>query len=123
MKTRIIRKLAEYIYNNYVGNFLGFVIGMISTRLVSHYYTTRSIKNLWGLAARRTVVDKQTYSMMEWAISILIGFIVFEIVSKWLKKKMDELLPRYKLTKWLVEQENKELAAAKPPQENVPVSN
>ncbi len=123
MKTRIIRKLAEYIYNNYVGNFLGFVIGMISTRLVSHYYTTRSIKNLWGLAARRTVVDKQTYSMMEWAISILIGFIVFEIVSKWLKKKMDELLPRYKLTKWLVEQENKALVPAKPPQENIPVGN
>ena len=123
MKTRIVRKLAEYIYNNYVGNFLGFVIGMISTRLVSHYYTTRSIRNLWGLAARKTVVDKQTYSMMEWAISILIGFIVFEIVSKWLKKKLDELLPRYKLTKWLVEQEHKNLAPVKPPQENVPVSN
>lgn len=108
MKIRIIRKFLEYVYNNYVGNFIGFVIGMISTRLVSHYYTTRSIRNLWGLAARKTVVDKQTYSTMEWVISIVIGFIVFEIVSKWLKKRLDTLLPKYKLTQWMVQQEEEE---------------
>jgi hypothetical protein len=105
MKIRIIRKFLEYVYSNYVGNFLGFVIGMLSTRLVAHFYTTRSIKNLWGLAARRTVVDKQTYSAMEWTISIIIGFIVFEIVSKWLQKRLNELLPRYKFTRWMVEEE------------------
>lgn len=113
MKIRIIRKFLEYVYSNYVGNFLGFVIGMISTRLVSHFYTTRSIKNLWGLAARRTVVDKQTYSAMEWTISIVIGFIVFEIVSKWLKKKLDQLLPRYRFTRWMIEQEGVEETAEK----------
>ena len=105
MKNRIVRKFVEYVYSNYIGNFLGFAIGMLSTRLVSHYFTTRSIRNLWGLAAHKTVVDKHTYSTMEWAISLVIGFIVFEIVSKWLKKKMDEILPRYKLTQWLVKQE------------------
>ncbi|HEY0611287.1 MAG TPA: hypothetical protein VGD35_16570 [Chitinophaga sp.] len=108
MKIRIVRKFLEYVYNNYIGNFIGFVIGMISTRLVSHYFTTRSIKNLWGLAARKTVVDKATYSTMEWAISIIIGFIVFELVSKWLKKRLDALLPKYKLTQWMVEQEKQE---------------
>lgn len=105
MKIRIARKFVEYVYSNYIGNFLGFAIGMLSTRLVSHYFTTRSIRNLWGLTAHKTVVDKHTYSTMEWAISLVIGFIVFEIVSKWLKKKMDEILPRYKLTQWLVKQE------------------
>ena len=107
MKNKLLRKFLEYLYSNYVGNFLGFVIGMASTRLVSHYFTTRSIRNLWGLAARKTVVDKHTYSTMEWIVSILIGFIVFEIVSKWLKKKLDDLLPKYKLTQWLVQQEEK----------------
>lgn len=107
MKIRIARKFVEYVYSNYIGNFLGFAIGMLSTRLVSHYFTTRSIRNLWGLTAHKTVVDKHTYSTMEWAISLVIGFIVFEIVSKWLKKKMDEILPRYKLTQWLAKQEDK----------------
>ncbi len=109
MKIQLIvkGKFLEYVYNNYVGNFLGFVIGMASTRLVSHYFTTRSIRNLWGLTAHKTVVDKHTHNTMEWTISIVIGFIVFEIVSKWLKKKLNEILPKYKFTQWLVEAEDK----------------
>jgi len=105
MPVKIVRKFAEYLYSNYIGNFLGFAIGMASTRLVSHFFTTRSIRNLWGLTAHKTVVDKHTYSTMEWIVSLVIGFIVFEIVSKWLKKKMDEILPRYKLTQWIVEKD------------------
>ena len=69
---------------------------MASTGLVSHFFATRSIKNLWGLTTRKTLVDKQTFSMMEWAVSILIGFIVFEIVSKSVKKKLDEWVPSWK---------------------------
>jgi hypothetical protein len=91
------------MYSNFTGNFLGFAVGMASSRLVKHYYTTRSIRNLWGLTARKTVVDKQTFSAMEWMVSIIIGFIVFEIISKWIKKKMDQALPKYRFTRWLVE--------------------
>lgn len=107
MKITVVKKFAEYVYSNYIGNFLGFVIGMTSTRLVSHFFTTRSIWNLWGHATHKTVLDKHTYSTLEWTISIIIGFIVFEIVSKWLKKKMSEILPRYKFTQWLVIKDDK----------------
>ena len=69
---------------------------MASTRLVAHFFTTRSIKNLWGLTAKKTVVDKQTFSAMEWMISIIIGFVVFEIISKYVKKKMSPVLQKYK---------------------------
>lgn len=103
MKTSIQRKFLEYLYSNFIGNFLGFAIGMASTRLVSHFFTTRSIKNLWGITARKTVVDKQTFHAMEWAISIMIGFIVFEIISKWVKKKMDEMVAKNEwLGRWMV---------------------
>lgn len=104
-KIKIVRKFVEYLCGNFIGNFLGFVIGLLSARLVAHFYTTRSIRNLWGLAAHKTVVDKQTYSTMQWTVSIVIGFIVFEIVSKWLTKKTAALLPKYKLTRWMVEEE------------------
>lgn len=86
----------QYVYSNYTGNFIGFAIGMASTRVVAHFFTTRSIKNLWGLTAKKTVVDHQTFSFMEWAISIIIGFLVFEIISKWVKKKLNPYLLRYK---------------------------
>lgn len=114
MKDNIARNFIGYVYKNYVGNFLGFVVGLASTRLVAHFYTTRSIRNLWGLTAKKTVVDKSTFSAMQWGISILIGFIVFEIVSKWLQKKLDEWLPKYKVTRWLAKSEQ----AKKPEQVN-----
>ncbi|NII29447.1 hypothetical protein HB364_30490 [Pseudoflavitalea sp. X16] len=112
----ISKQFIEYLYNHFIGNFIGFVIGMASARLVSHYFTTRSIKNLWGLAARKTVVDKQTFSLMEWSISILIGFIVFELISKWVKKKTDALLPRYKLTRWMASEQALQETATTPAQ-------
>ena len=96
MKNSILQKLALYLYNNFLGNFLGFIVGMASTRLVSYFFATRSIKNLWGLTSKKTLVDKQTYSTIEFAISILIGFVVFEIISKGVKKKMDERMPSWK---------------------------
>lgn len=96
MKLTVTKKLGKYLYDNFAGNFIGFMIGIASTRLVSHFFATRSIKNLWGLTSRKTVIDKTTFSNLEWAISVVIGFVVFEIISKSVKKKMDEWLPKYK---------------------------
>lgn len=96
MKSNASQKFLQYMYSNFTGNFLGFAIGMASTRLVKHFFTTRSIKNLWGITAKKTVVDKQTFSAMEWMISIIIGFLVFEIISKWVQKKMNPVLQKYK---------------------------
>ena len=106
MKSSIQRKFLEYLYSNFIGNFLGFAIGMASTRLVSHFFTTRSIKNLWGITAKKTVVDKQTFTAMEWMISIAIGFIVFEIISKWVKQKVEEMAVKNQwLSRWVAKTE------------------
>jgi hypothetical protein len=103
MKNGIFQKFIQYLYNNFLGNFIGFAIGMASTRLVSHYFATRSIKNLWGLTTHKTVLDKKTYANLEWIVSVVIGFIVFEIISKWVKRKLDVLVPKYKTSvlQWL----------------------
>src|SRR3954470_535691 len=122
MKNNTGQKFMQYVYSNYTGNFIGFAVGMASTRLVAHFFTTRSIKNLWGIAAKRTVVDKQTFSFMEWAISIIIGFLMFEIISKWVKKKLNPYLLKYKgylPSDWVGEEEVAPAAAAVQP---VPVT-
>lgn len=108
MLKKLFRKFLEYVYGNYVGNFLGFAIGMASSRLVSRFFTTRSIHNLWGLTAHKQIVSKHTYTTMEWIVSIVVGFIVFEIISKWLTKKLNELMLKSKYTQWLVEEKEKE---------------
>ncbi len=98
MKLNGAKNFFKYIYDNFIANFIGFFIGLLSTKLVSHFFVTRSIKNLWGLAAKKTVVDKSTFTNLELFISVVIGFIVFEVISKWVKKKMEEVYPSYKST-------------------------
>jgi len=93
MKIPDTKSFFRYLYDNFIANFIGFVIGMAATRLLSHFFVTRSIKNLWGLAARRTVIDKKTFSNLELMISVVIGFVVFEVISKWLKEKMEAWYP------------------------------
>jgi hypothetical protein len=105
MKYLSTNNIAKYLYNNFIGNFLGFVVGMASTRLVAHFFETKSIRNLWGLTAKKTIVSKSTFNNLQLVLSIVIGFIVFEIISKIVQQKMDELLPQYKTSfkTWLSE--------------------
>jgi len=98
MKLDATKNFFKYLYDNFIANFIGFIIGIAATKLVSHFFVTRSIGNLWGLAAKRTVIDKKTFSNLELFISVIIGFIVFEIFSKWIKQKMEEAYPACKNT-------------------------
>lgn len=88
--------ILQYLYEQLTGNFIGFLIGMSATGLVSHFFETRSIRNLWGLTSRKTVIDKETFSNIEWIISIVIGFVVFEVMTKVVKEKLDRNLPTLK---------------------------
>jgi hypothetical protein len=104
MKYPTQKSILKYTYDQLTGSFMGFLLGMAATRLVSRFFVTKSIRNLWGLTAKKTVVDRQTYHALEWIISIVIGFIVFEIVTKVIKKKIDEKFPIYKFRflRWMV---------------------
>ena len=102
-KEKII-KLSEYLFDKITGTFTGFVIGLWAARLVAHFFATRSIKNLWGIASKKTVVDKQTYSILEWAGSVLIGYIVFELVVRVIRKRLDPWLEiqKGKFRNWIL---------------------
>ena len=94
----------KYLYDQLTGNFAGFLIGMSATSLVSRFFETRGLRNLWGLSSKKTVVDKETFSNLEWIISIVIGFIVFEIFTKVLKERINKNFPtyKYKFFRWIV---------------------
>jgi hypothetical protein len=98
------KRVLKYLYDQLTGNFAGFLVGMSATGLVSRFFETRSIKNLWGLTARKAVVSKETFGALEWMISIVIGFIVFEIMTKVVKQKLDQKLPalKTKLFRWVI---------------------
>ena len=83
---------------------MGFLIGMSATGLVAQFFETRSIRNLWGLTAKKTVVDKNTFAYLEWFISLLIGFIFFEVFTVYVKRYLDGHMPQFriKILRWFV---------------------
>ena len=88
MKKQNQKSLFNYFSDQFIGRFTGFIIGLWASQLVHHFFTTRSIHNLWGLTAKKTVVSRQTFGHLEWISSVLIGYIVFEIILRILKNKV-----------------------------------
>jgi hypothetical protein len=105
MKTQRRKAVLNYLSEQFIGRFTGFVIGLWATRIVSHFFTTRSIHNLWGLTAKKTVVSKETFGNLQWIAAVVIGYLVFEVVFRLVKDKIAPELSRlrYRLFRLVVE--------------------
>jgi hypothetical protein len=82
------KDLSKYAYNQFKGNFLGFVVGTLAARLVSTFFETRKVSNLWGLTAKKTIVTGGTFRFLEWSCALVVGFIAFELVNNLVKEKL-----------------------------------
>lgn len=82
------KRFLNYFINEVIGRFAGFIIGMWATKVVSIFFEKKGIHNLWGLTAKRKVLDKDTFENIEWLVSVIIGFIVYEIISRFIKEKL-----------------------------------
>jgi hypothetical protein len=80
--------LVKYLYNAVAGRFIGFLV-------VSHFFETRSFRNLWGFTSKKTIVSKDAFENMEWIVSVVIGFVVCEVVQKILEDKIKDKAPEY----------------------------
>lgn len=88
MKKQNRKAIFNYLSEQFIGRFTGFIIGLWASRLVSHFFTTRSVHNLWGLTAKKTVVSRQTFGNLEWIAAVVIGYVVFEVVFRIIKNKI-----------------------------------
>ncbi len=97
-------KVFRYLFDKLTGTFTGFLVGMWATGIVSHFFETRSIRNLWGLTARKALVNKQTFGMLEWIASALVGYLVFEIVIRIVKNQVSPRLHtlRFRTLRWVI---------------------
>src|SRR6476661_4535499 len=82
------KDLFKYVYNQFKGHFLGFIVGTSAARFVSTFFETRKVSNLWGLTARKTVVSGDTFRFLEWFCALVVGFIAFEVVNNLVKEKL-----------------------------------
>ncbi|MES2592631.1 MAG: hypothetical protein V4608_12165 [Bacteroidota bacterium] len=86
-------KIKIFIRKQAVGNLVGFIVGMWVVTTFSHEVLERkSIKNLFGLAGRKKVVVDEIPHWLQSTLSILIGFIVLELINHFFRTKKYLLL-------------------------------
>jgi hypothetical protein len=88
------KEALRYFYKHALAQFVGFYVGMSSAGLVSRFFETRRVSNMFGLLARRPVVDAGTFMILQQIAAALIGFIVFEIVSRNVKPLLGQAKSR-----------------------------
>jgi hypothetical protein len=84
------KKILRYFYDEAIGRFLGFIIAMSASGLVSKFFETRSFRNLWGITAKKKVISKESFENYEWIASVVIGFIVLELYNTYLKESIEK---------------------------------
>jgi hypothetical protein len=88
------RKLKKLCVNTAVGNFVGYAAGSLVT-LLTTYQTVerRGFKNLFGILPRHTVVVHRLPQWLEWTLSILLGYLVMELVRYIIRINRRLLMP------------------------------
>jgi hypothetical protein len=75
------QKLHQLCVNTALGNFVGFVAGSLVMMLTTYQAVERrALKNLFGILPRETVVVHRLPEWLEWTLSVLVGYLVMELV-------------------------------------------
>ena len=88
--------MTNVVIQKTLGNLVGFAIGFFVTNSFTHYVTERrSVKNLFGLAGRKKVVVNEIPEWIQYGLSILLGFIVLELINHFFDSKKHILILDY----------------------------
>ncbi len=72
-------RLRRLFVKSTIGNFVGFVAGSCVTVLSTyHSVERRAVKNLFGILPRQKIVVHLLPEWLEWALAVLVGFLVME---------------------------------------------
>lgn len=81
-------RIKNFILREALGNLVGFTVAMWVTTTFSHSVLERkSIKNLFGIVKRKNVVVDEIPHWMQVGLSILVGFIVLELINYFFQTK------------------------------------
>lgn len=89
LRKRFTRKhLTSGLAQEILANFIGFVVGMWVSKTFTHEVLERKgLKNLFGLLGRKKKVVNDIPEWMQFCISVLLGFIVLELVLYFFQAK------------------------------------
>ncbi|HEY3372168.1 MAG TPA: hypothetical protein VGK10_15035 [Prolixibacteraceae bacterium] len=89
-------RIKKFILQQALGNLVGFSVGMWVTTTFSHSVLERkNIKNLFGIMKRKDVTVNDIPHWLQVGISILVGFIVLELINYFFQTKQYLILWKY----------------------------
>ena len=81
------QKLHQLCVNTALGNFVGFVAGSLVMVLTTYQAVERrALKNLFGILPRETVVVHRLPEWLEWTLSVVVGYLVMELVRHFINR-------------------------------------
>lgn len=82
------KKIQNFIVNQVLGNFVGFVVGVSATHFFTHHVLEKKgLNNLFGFSKRKTVLVNDIPVWLQWTLSVVVGFIVLEFINYLIKTK------------------------------------
>ncbi len=80
------KKVTHFLAGEIINLSVAYLAGLTASNLVSRYFVKKGLVNLWGLAAKREAVNKDTYEWMMFGASYLIGLIVMLVVNQLMQR-------------------------------------
>ena len=77
--TFTIHKFKRVIIGETIGKFLGFLVGMLSSKLFTYtVLEKKSIHNIFGILGRKEIVVHRTPHWIEFLFAVFVGFVLME---------------------------------------------
>ncbi len=83
-------KFTNFLVSEVLNLSVSYLAGLTASTLVSRFFVKKGLVNLWGLAAKREAVNKDTYGWLMFVASYAIGLTVMLLVSYLMKSLRKE---------------------------------
>ena len=80
------KKVTQFVAGEVINLSVGYLAGLTASNLVSRFFVKKGLVNLWGLAAKREAVDKDTYEWLMFGASYFIGLCVMLFVNQLMQR-------------------------------------
>jgi hypothetical protein len=80
------KKSVHRIFEEIFTNAIGWIAGLLSVDLLKMFFIEKKWINAWGIFSKKTAVNSTTFSILEWTLTAVIGFMVMCAISFLAKK-------------------------------------
>ncbi len=93
IKNTKFRKITwSQITKELIINGVSAIIAILVSSLLNRFFVVRSVKNLWGFAAKKDkmLVSKNSYEWLSYIVMFIVGLLVFSFVEQIMENYMNE---------------------------------